>query len=168
MARAFVGVGSNIDREVNIRNAMKALYKTFSDVVPSAVYESSAVGFAGENFFNLVVGLTTELSPRALQDRLHEIEAGFGRVRGGPRYVSRTLDLDLLLYDDMVCDLEDLQLPREDVSRFAFVLRPLAELAGELSHPVSGETYAEMWRKFSDEAQHLWQVELDLSAAEQQ
>lgn len=166
MARAFVGVGSNIDREKNVRSALQALHRAFSNVAASAVYESSAVGFEGENFFNLVVALETELSPRALQDRLHKIESGFGRERGGPRYVSRTLDLDLLLYDDLVCNEQDLQLPREDVSRFAFVLRPLAELAGELRHPVSGEAFAEMWKKFDDDEQHLWQVEVDLSANE--
>ena len=101
MAKAFIGVGSNIDREENIRAALKALCKSFSAVVASKVYESSSVGFEGDNFFNLVVGIETELSPRELQDRLHEIEADYGRSRGGPRYVSRTLDLDLLLYDDI-------------------------------------------------------------------
>ena len=162
MAKAFIGVGSNIDREENIRSAVKALCKYFEAVVASKVYESSSVGFEGENFFNLVVGIETELSPRQLQDTLHEIEADYGRTRGGPRYVSRTLDLDLLLYDDMIVDEEDLQIPREDVSRFAFVLRPLSELAGDDCHPVSGISYAKMWQNFSDTEQKLWPVNFNL------
>lgn len=162
MAKVFIGVGSNIDREENIRNALAELRKTFSSVHASIVYESSAVGFEGENFYNLVVSLETELAPRDLQDALHEIESNYGRSRGAVRYVSRTIDLDLLLYDDLVCDEEDLQLPREDVSRFAFVLRPLSEMAGSQCHPVTGKSYSEMWQAFDDNDQKLWPVEIDM------
>lgn len=161
MARAFIGVGSNIDRQTNIRNALQELHKAFSNVETSTVYESAAVGFEGENFFNLVVSLETELSPAGLQDALHQIEANYGRSRGGVRYVSRTLDLDLLLYDNKVNDEAGLQLPREDVSRFAFVLRPLSELAGDECHPVTGKSYLEMWAEFADKDQKLWPVDID-------
>jgi 2-amino-4-hydroxy-6-hydroxymethyldihydropteridine diphosphokinase len=161
MAQVFIGVGSNIDREDNIRAGIQALHEQFSNVIASTIYETSAVGFAGDNFYNLVVSLETELVPRELQDKLHEIENQFGRKRGGPRYVSRTLDLDLLLYDDLVCDDDGLQIPREDVTKFAFVLRPLSELAGELQHPVLAERYADLWVAFDQSGQELWPITLD-------
>ncbi|MFT5132773.1 MAG: 2-amino-4-hydroxy-6-hydroxymethyldihydropteridine diphosphokinase [Gammaproteobacteria bacterium] len=162
MPQVFIGVGSNIDRHNNIRAGIRALQDQFSNVITSTIYESSAVGFEGDNFFNLIVSLETELTPGELQDKLHEIETQFGRKRGGPRYVSRTLDLDLLLYDDLVCDEDGMQIPREDVNRFAFVLRPLAEIAGDLRHPVSAERYADLWSAFEQGDQELWPVDLDL------
>lgn len=162
LAQVFIGVGSNIDREENIRAGLRELHIQFSNVNMSTIYETIAVGFEGDNFFNLVVGLETDLTPKELQDKLHEIESQFGRKRGGPRYVSRTLDLDLLLYDDVVCEEEGIQIPREDVTKFAFVLRPLSEIAGNLRHPVLGECYADLWKAFKEHDQQLWPVELEL------
>ena len=162
MAKVFIGVGSNIDCEANIRAGIKAMKEHFSNLSVSTVYESSSVGFSGDNFLNLIVAMETDLGAVELQDKLHEIEADFGRVRGGQRYVSRTLDLDLLLYDDLIVDEKDLQLPREDVTKFAFVLKPLAEIAGSLRHPVSGISYSELWKNFEQSDQKLWPVEIDL------
>jgi len=162
MATVFVGVGSNIDCENNIRSGVQALRRQFANVLVSGVYESSAVGFEGDNFYNLVVRLETELAPRELQDSFHKIENSFGRKRGGPRYISRTLDLDLLLYDDLVCDEDGLQIPREDVTMFAFVLRPLSELAGDLRHPVLAKRYIDLWKDFENNDQELWPVRLEL------
>lgn len=161
MARVFIGVGSNIDRQNNIRAGILALHQQFANVVTSTIYESSAVGFAGDNFYNLVVSMETELAAAELQTKLHEIENQFGRKRGGSRYVSRTLDLDLLLYDDLIFDEDGLQIPREDVTKFAFVLRPLSELAGELRHPVLAESYSDLWLAFEQPDQQLWPVKLD-------
>lgn len=160
MAEVFIGVGSNIDREKNIRAGIHMLRQSFEDVRCSGVFETSAVGFDGDNFFNLVVALNTGLEPLALQDKLHDIEKEFGRKRGGPRYVARTLDLDLLLYDDLVCDEEGLQLPREDVEEFAFVLCPLVELAADRVHPVLKKSYAQMWAAFDKQEQNLWPVDV--------
>lgn len=162
MAQVFIGVGSNIDRDENIRSGIRVLREQFSKVITSTLYETRAVGFEGDNFYNMVVSLETELEPRELQDKLHDIENQFGRTRGGPRYVSRTLDLDLLLYDELVCDEEGLQIPREDVTKFAFVLLPLSEMAGELKHPGSTKHYKDIWKDFDQTGQELWAVELDL------
>lgn len=162
VAQVFIGVGSNVDRENNVRAGIRALYEQFVNVVTSTIYETRAVGFAGDNFYNMVVSMETELAPAQLQRKLHEIEDQFGRKRGGPRYVSRTLDLDLLLYDDLIFDEDGLQIPREDVTKFAFVLRPLSELAGELRHPVLAESYADLWLAFEQSDQELWPVTLDL------
>jgi len=162
MALVFIGVGSNIDRDENIRSGIRVLREQFDNVNTSTLYETSAVGFEGDNFYNMVVSLETELEPRELQEKLHDIENQCGRTRGGPRYVSRTLDLDLLLYDDLVCDEEGLQVPREDVTKFAFVLLPLSEMAGDLKHPLLSKCYADLWKDFDQTGQELWAVELKL------
>jgi 2-amino-4-hydroxy-6-hydroxymethyldihydropteridine diphosphokinase len=162
VAKAFIGAGSNINRDDNIRSGIRAMCEQFSTVEVSSVYETSAVGFEGDNFYNLIVSLETDLTPLELQQKLHQIENEFGRTRGGPRYVSRTLDLDLLLYDDLVCEEDGLEIPREDVIKFAFVLLPLSEMAGELLHPVLKQSYADLWQNFDQSDQELWVVELNL------
>lgn len=163
MARVFIGIGSNIRPEKNIVAAVSALQKTFGRLDISGVYESKAVGFAGANFYNLVVGFDTGLAPGELTRALNDIEDALGRERGITRYSSRTLDLDLLLYEDLVIDGDGLKLPRGDIVKFAFVLCPLAEIAGDLPHPVSGQSFREIWRAFDKTGQELWPVELAFS-----
>ncbi len=159
MARVYVSIGSNIDREAHIRGALHRLSELFGKLDLSTVYESKAVGFEGGDFFNLVAGFTTRSSPYEIVDRLHRIEEAHGRRRDGPRLASRTLDIDLLLYDDLILNDAGLVIPREEITHQAFVLKPLAELAGERRHPVTRQTFAEMWRAFADDQQALWPVE---------
>lgn len=158
MPRVYVSIGSNIDRVRNIGLALQRLADEFGPLLQSSVFESAAVGFDSAPFYNLVVGFDTGLSPREVQDRLHGIEANSGRERTG-ELSARTLDLDLLLYDDLVIDEGRLRLPRADITRYAFVLYPLAELAPEARHPVSGERYADMWVAFDDDGQELTRVD---------
>ena len=124
----------------------------------SPIYESEAVGFSGDNFLNLVVGITTRLPPRQLADRLREIEAQHGRVRGAEKFSSRTLDIDLLTFGEAVVDEKGLQLPRDEILRYAFVLRPLADVAPQERHPQSGRSYGELWAEFDQSGQKLWPV----------
>mgnify|MGYP001597636340 CR=1 FL=1 len=156
MARIFVGVGSNVDREHNIRAGLSALSSAFGELDVSIIYESEAVGFAGDNFFNLVVGFSSAESPEQVAVTLSAIEDRFGRDRAGGRFAPRTLDLDLLLYNDLVRHDAEVNVPREDVTKYAFVLRPLAEIAGDQRHPVSGERFAELWARFDQSSQALW------------
>ena len=157
MARVYVSIGSNIDREQNIDAALRELSAAYQELEQSSVYESDAVGFDSAPFYNLVVGFRTDESPHAIQDSLHAIENRHGRLRTAA-LSARTLDLDLLLYDDLVMSEGKLVLPRDDIERYAFVLAPLAEIAGNARHPVSGVSYADMWAAFDDSRQALTRV----------
>jgi 2-amino-4-hydroxy-6-hydroxymethyldihydropteridine diphosphokinase len=114
------------------------------------------VGFSGGNFLNLVVAFECEAPPEQVAAKLRAIEERFGRDRAAPRLGPRTLDIDLLLYNDLVRNDGDVRLPREDVTRYAFVLRPLAEMAPDLRHPVTGQRFAEIWSAFDQSSQKLW------------
>lgn len=158
MARVYVSVGSNIDRVRNIGLALQRLGDDYGPLQQSSVYESAAVGFDSAPFYNLVVGFETAESPAQVQAALRAIENASGRERTG-KLTARTLDLDLLLYDDLVMRTGGLQLPRADIEQYAFVLYPLAELAPQGRHPVSGKTYAGMWAAFDDAHQVLTRVD---------
>ncbi len=159
--RVYVGIGSNIERLANIRGAVTAMQCHFGPLRLSQVYESEAVGFDGADFYNLVAGFDTVLGVREVVARLREIEEEHHRERrGGERFMSRTLDLDLLLYGNRVMDEGEIRIPREEIRQCAFVLRPLAEIAPGERHPVDGRTFAELWRDFSDEGQRLSPVKV--------
>ena len=157
MAQVYVSIGSNIDRRKNITAALRLLAAEYGDLEQSSVYESDAVGFDSAAFYNLVVGFQTDAAPQAVQEKLHDIEERCGRQRS-TELTARTLDLDLLLYNDLVISEGKLVLPRSDITRYAFVLGPLAEIAGTRRHPVSGERYADMWSAFDHAQEPLQRV----------
>ena len=158
MAQVYVSVGSNLDRERNIVTALQLLTEHYGELQQSSVYESAAVGFDSAPFYNLVVGFTTQESPQVIQDQLHGIEDRCGRQRTAT-LSARTLDLDLLLYDDRVLTDGKLLLPREDINRYAFVLGPLAEIAATARHPLTAVSYADMWAAFDDREQPLTRID---------
>lgn len=164
MAHVFIGVGSNRDREKHTRAGIRALKAEFRNVRISTIYENKAVGCDGADFYNFVAGCETGLGAHEVVRILRRIEDEYGRDRSTPYFPSITLDLDLLLYDDLVLADESFQLPRPDIGRYAFVLCPLAELAPDLRHPVSGRTYARLWSEFDRAGQELWPVEFDPEA----
>lgn len=158
MAGVYVGIGSNVDRAYNITRAIDALQNRFGSLQHSGIYESDPVGFKGDPFFNVVVSFTSGESPWTLVSIFRGIEAESGRNRDDPRLGPRTLDLDLLLYDDRVIDRDGVVIPRHEIIEYAFVLCPLAEIAGSQRHPVTGETYADMWSRFDDATQVVRRV----------
>ncbi|GAB3680522.1 2-amino-4-hydroxy-6-hydroxymethyldihydropteridine diphosphokinase [Salinisphaera aquimarina] len=155
----FVGLGSNIQPHAHIPLALDLLEKSFGTLCVSPIYQCPAVGFDGADFVNLVVGFDNDAEVHALQSELRDIEAACGRDRS-EKYASRTMDIDLLLYGDKIIDDQALCLPRADILEYAFVLRPLAELVPEARHPVSGETYADLWRAFDARDQPLTEIAL--------
>jgi 2-amino-4-hydroxy-6-hydroxymethyldihydropteridine diphosphokinase len=161
MARVFIGIGTNMQRETNLRAGIAALREEFGSLMLSPVYESIAVGFEGENFLNLVAAFNTELDPAGVARILRGIESRLGREHTADRFAPRTLDLDLLLYDDVVLSDGDVDIPREDIKRYAFVLRPLADIAGDQRHPATGERFADLWSQFDRGGQALWRVEVE-------
>src|ERR1700749_2750310 len=155
MGRSYLSLGSNIDAGRWLTAAVKELRGRFGLLVVSPVYRSAAGGFDGPDFLNLAVSLESDLAPEALNDWLHALEDRHGRVRGGKRYASRTLDVDIVFYDDLVLSGEGhLQIPRGEL-RHAFVLKPMADIAPDLRHPVLGRPMAELWAAFPVEREPL-------------
>jgi 2-amino-4-hydroxy-6-hydroxymethyldihydropteridine diphosphokinase len=154
----YISVGSNIDKERNTRSGLDAMAKVFDRIQLSTVYESEAVGFSGSHFYNLVVEAQTNYDVVSVCRALKAIEQQNGRVRGEKKFAPRTLDLDLLLFDDLITQ-EGVELPRAEIEYNAFVLLPLSELAPNLSHPITLKTYQQMWHEYDQSKQNLWPVE---------
>jgi 2-amino-4-hydroxy-6-hydroxymethyldihydropteridine diphosphokinase len=154
----YVAVGSNVDPERNLALATRELRREFPDVRFSPWYRNRAVGFEGADFINLVAGFTTALPVGEVVARLQAIESLCGRPREAPRWAPRSMDLDILLYGDTVCDEPRLKLPRPDLLKRAFMLGPLASLAPDLVHPVEKVPIAELWQRFDRSAHPLVEV----------
>ena len=161
MHEVYVSIGSNINREEYICSALDALQENFENLFLSPVYESVAVGFEGENFYNLVVSFNTVLSLEELAKKLRAIEDDNGRNRNKPKFSGRTLDLDILTYDNKVGEFSGTVLPRDEITYNAFVLKPLSDIAGEKKHPELNTPYEQLWREFDQSKQKLWQIEFN-------
>lgn len=155
MVCVYLGVGSNIQREKHIKAALSLLASEFGELEVSPIYESEAVGFEGDPFLNLVVGLETELSVGQLNAVIKRIEDQNGRDRKGPKFSSRTLDIDLLLYGQTVGTVDGVRLPRDEITKNAFVLLPLADIAPEELHPELKRSYHDIWDGYDKSKQVL-------------
>ena len=164
MARVAVSIGSNLERERNVKDALAALGKAFGELSRSPVYESSAYGFDGPPFYNLVVVFKTPLDVYAVRGKIQAIENQQGREMGENRSGSRSLDLDLLLYDDAVFHDLGLDVPRREILEHAYILKPLADLLPAAHHPVTGESFADIWLRLGSRQEALSVVDgLDLN-----
>ena len=160
MATVYVGLGSNIDPETNLHLGIAELRRRYGDVDSSAVYRSKAVGFVGDEFLNLVARFESDDEPARICQDIENIHHLSGRDRDGGKWESRPLDIDLLLYNDLVIDKRPVRIPREDILEYSFVLRPLAELAPDLVHPVTGRTMLEHWQDFDASSHPLESVDV--------
>jgi 2-amino-4-hydroxy-6-hydroxymethyldihydropteridine diphosphokinase len=162
-ATVYLGLGSNIDPVRNLVEAVSELRRRYGALSISPVYESAAVGFDGDDFLNLVVGLQSDQTAAQICETIEAIHNLAGRERGSDKWASRPLDIDLLLYNDLIEDRRPVRVPRSDVLEYSFVLRPLAELVPDLRHPVTGRTMLQHWQEFDQESHPLLPVDVDLS-----
>ena len=155
MPEVFVSLGSNIEPDKHIPAGIVALRQVFGDVRISTIYRCPAVGFDGPDFHNAVAAFDTVEAVDTVAANLRRIEEAAGRERSDVKFSSRTLDLDLLLYGDAVLHDCGLDIPRGEITRYAFVLGPLAELAPDRRHPVTGERFDRLWQTFDSAGQSL-------------
>ena len=159
MALIYLSLGSNVEAQRNIEAAMDALADTFGELIISSVYESEAVGFDGDSFYNLVVGIHSDLGVGELSKILKTIEDQQGRDRSAPKFGARSLDIDILTVDDRVGVIDGIAIPRDEILKNAFVLQPLAEIAPTTVHPQNGLTYQQLWQDFDKAKQNLFPIE---------
>ena len=159
MMSVSLSLGSNRDARLNITGALDALHEDYGELIISSVYESEPVGFDGANFLNLVVVIDTDKELGQLSCGLKKLEDKFGRKRDAPRFSGRTLDIDILTCDQMLGVFFGIKLPRDEITENAYVLRPLAEICGDDTHPRSGKKYSELWNEYDKNKQKLWPIE---------
>jgi len=160
MSVAYLGIGSNVNAHENIHAGVLALREAFDAIGLSPSYRSAAVGFSGDDFINLAARIETRLQPLELKEFLNELEDRYGRRRDLPKFSDRTLDIDILMYDDLYLHCPALVLPRPEILRYAHVLRPLADLAPDLVHPATLQPMSDLWSDFAGDASSLIAVDL--------
>jgi len=156
----FLSIGSNINPEANIQYALSEIDQFFEIKQISSVYRNKSVGFKGDDFLNMVVKLNTIRSPFEILKELNRIESATGREIGTGTFDSRTLDIDMILYGDLVDPEEPLKLPRKDIDLYSFVIGPLAEIEPRGVHPVSGKSFIELWEEFNREKHPLERISI--------
>jgi len=158
MAQIYISLGSNIEREHNVKQGLIALAHAFeldfAQLTLSSLFECEAIGFNGPLFYNMVIGIECQQSVVQVASILREIEFTHGRDHSAKKFSPRTLDLDLLLYDDLIIE-QPAQLPRDEITKNAFVLWPLSQIAPELAHPILKQSYADLWQNYDHASQQL-------------
>ncbi|MGR5238015.1 2-amino-4-hydroxy-6-hydroxymethyldihydropteridine diphosphokinase [Vibrio alfacsensis] len=145
MIKAYIGVGTNIDREQHAYAAYQELLQLGTDLHVSPIYECEPIGFSSQNFYNFVISFYTELSLEALSHYLREIEFKWGREENAQKYQDRTLDLDIVLFGECISQQKP-ELPRSDIFKYPFVTKPLYDLEPYLVIPGDGRTVTEIWQ----------------------
>jgi 2-amino-4-hydroxy-6-hydroxymethyldihydropteridine diphosphokinase len=174
MMDVYLSLGSNIDAQKNMQAAIEALEKKYGKLRVSTIYESEAVGFQGDNFLNCVVAFdfnNTVKSITALPElvevlikELKTMEDQLGRVRGGPKFSARTIDIDIILFGNLCGEYAGVRIPRDEITKNAYVLLPLMELAPDLKDPASGKSMKELWDCccLDMQKQKLWKAEFQV------
>lgn len=160
--RVYVAAGSNLEPEKHLERAAAEIVRSWPDAHFSQAYRNVAVGFDGPDFINLVTGFTTAQPLDAVIARLRAIETQCGRPRYAPKWASRTMDLDVLLFGDRVEKTTEYTLPRPDLLKRPYMLGPLAEIAPQVLHPTEGRTIGELWKHFDHGGHEMSPVSLAL------
>ena len=163
MPRVYVAIGGNIEPERCFVFAARALRRRFPGSVFSTCYRNPAFGFKGADFLNAVAGFDSDASADQILVELHAIEIQCGRRRDDPKWAARAMDIDLLLYGGTVAETANYRLPRPDLLHRSYMLAPLAQIAPELRHPLTGRTMAEHWQELAREPHRLEPLSLDLN-----
>ena len=162
MSLVYIGIGSNVDREENIRSCIKSLDEKYSVIALSPLYETSSMGFDGPNFYNLVCCFETSQDVVVLKTELSVIEKNHGRSMNETKFSSRTLDIDILYYDDLIYEDDNLKLPRKEIIQYDFVLQPLVDIAPEFIHPQIKKTNKEIMDEFNIEKNIIKEIPINL------
>jgi len=160
--RVFVAAGSNVEPEKNLARACAEIAHTWPDAHFSRAYRNVAVGFEGPDFINLVIGFSAAQPLHSVIEKLRGIETNCGRPRYAPKWASRTMDLDVLLFGDLVEKTTDYTLPRPDLLKRPYMLGPLAEIAADVVHPTERRTIGELWAAFDRDGHQMTPVHVDL------
>ena len=160
MTKVFFGVGSNIKPEENIVLAVREIKDIFDDVIVSPVYKNKSVGFEGNDFLNLVISCSTKMSVYDIGDFIEQVHNLSGREKKSNKYLSRTLDIDLLMFGDHIIQDSKIHIPRDDILKYSFVLKPLVDIAPESIHPITKTSFSELWDKKDKAESPLIPVEI--------
>ena len=160
MRDVYVAAGSNVDAVRHLQLALHGLCEIYPDLRVSPAYRNQAVGFTGDDFVNLVVGFRTALAPALVREQLQRIEAACGRAPDAPKWAARTMDLDILLFGDLVSNTPGLILPRPDLLKRPYMLKPMADIGPDVMHPVAGRSMRELWEAFDSEGHEMVEVGL--------
>lgn len=160
MTEVFVAAGSNIDPVSNLRTALTALRQVYSPLRISPAYRNRAVGFDGDDFINLVVGFSTDDPVVRVREHLQRVESVCGRPPGAPKWAPRAMDLDILLYGSSISDEPGLLLPRPDLVRRPYMLKPMADIGPDVVHPILRRSMRELWAAFDSSEHSMTPIEL--------
>lgn len=164
MIDVYVAAGSNIEPEKYLARALRALAAAYGPLTLSPAYRNRAVGFDGADFINLVVGFRTEDEVTDVRQQLQRVEAACDRPPDAPKWAPRTMDLDILLFGDLVSNEPGLKIPRPDLIKRPYMLKPMADIAPDVRHPTLGKTMRELWESFEDAEHAMVEVFLDSEA----
>lgn len=160
MTAVYVAAGSNVEPERYLSLALRALSAAYAPLTLSPAYRNKAVGFEGADFINLVVGFHTEHDVTRVRQQLQAIEAACDRPPNAAKWAPRTMDLDILLFGDLVSNEPGLVIPRPDLVKRPYMLKPMAEIAPDVRHPMLGKTMRELWESFSGGEHSMVEVPL--------
>ena len=161
MPEVFVAAGSNIEPLRHLKAALADLERSYAPLTISPAYRNKAVGFEGDDFVNLVVGFSTNDSLERVRVRLQEIETDCGRPHDAPKWAPRSMDLDILLYGNEIRNEPGLVVPRPDLVKRPYMLKPMSDIAPNVMHPMALRTMRELWDAFEGKDHAMTMVNIE-------